>query len=52
MPIWLRKFTFNKIQKYHSDKVEESKPKQSTKQTLSKGPNIPSTSYSTKASKK
>ena len=49
MPIWLRKFTFNRIQKYYTDKSEQNKTPSKTKTELPKGPNI-SPSYTTKAS--
>ena len=49
MPIWLRKFTFNKIQKFYTDKSEQKKDPNRTEVNLPKGPNI-APNYTTKAS--
>ena len=48
MPIWLRKFTFNKIKEYY-DNQEKQNSKTSTKKTLH--PDIDPT-YTSKPSKK
>ena len=47
MPIWLRKFTFKKIQEYYDKEAEAKKPKQPVKKIQRPGINP---SYSTKAS--
>jgi len=49
MPIWLRKFTFNKIQEHFDILSEKDKP-QRTKPKKSLGPDI-KPSYTAKASK-
>lgn len=54
MPIWLRTFTFNKMREYYDKQNEESKKAEKSwtnKSNLPKPP-TPSTSYSTRASKK
>lgn len=48
MPIWLRKFTFNKIKNYFEQQNEKLKPKEVKKDKIPK-PNI---DYSYKAPKK
>lgn len=52
MPIWLRKFTFNKM-KQHYDKQSEAVSKQTSipNKALAKGPAIKKPTYSTKARK-
>lgn len=52
MPIWLRKFTFNKIKEYYEAKNEKEKSqldKVNTPKALAKGPDI-KPSYTSKAS--
>jgi hypothetical protein len=56
MPIWLRKFTWNKL-KTHYDKIEEQKNKNIVKDNKNKAPktskpNIPQSTYTAKAPKK
>ena len=51
MPIWLRKFTFQKIQEYYEEEAKASKSKGTNSQSMPTGPNIKAPSYSTKASK-
>lgn len=34
MPIWLRKFTFNKLKEYYEKEIEESTSKKSSKLPL------------------
>lgn len=48
MPIWLRKFTFLKIQEFYEKEAEANKPKQQTTKKIQR-PGI-NPSYSTKAS--
>ena len=54
MPIWLRNFTFQKVEEFYEKKAEAEK-KASGKSTLGgnvpKGPAIRKPSYSTKAPK-
>jgi|TARA_B110000285_G_scaffold42873_1_gene47602 hypothetical protein len=50
MPIWLRKFTFQKIQEYYEEEAKASKSKGTNSQSMPTGPNIKAPSYSTKAS--
>lgn len=47
MPIWLRRFTFNKIKTFIEERSQEPDPAPSPKQSM--GPNI-APSYKTKAS--
>jgi|TARA_R110002124_G_scaffold258053_1_gene423788 hypothetical protein len=49
MPIWLRKFTFNKIREYFESQKVEPAPTQSSTPQIAK-PNI-KPAYTTKASK-
>lgn len=49
MPIWLRRFTFKKIQDFYKEKQESSQPVQKQSKEIAR-PNI-SPAYSTKASK-
>lgn len=52
MPIWLRKFTFNKIKDYYIKENENiNKDKYIDPNQISK-PNITNPNYTTKASKK
>lgn len=50
MPIWLRRFTFQKLNEFY-DKENKKTQKQPTKSNLVNGPDI-DPSYSSKASKK
>jgi hypothetical protein len=50
MPIWLRKFTFNKIREHFQQANEEKAPTPAKTKTSIARPNI-KPSYSTKASK-
>lgn len=49
MPIWLRRFTFEKIQEHYDKRNSQSEP-QNPQQKIPKGPDI-QPSYSAKASK-
>ncbi len=51
MPIWLRKFTFNKIQDYYTQQAEESSTPDKQVKSESKSNKIKRPTYSTKASK-
>jgi len=51
MPIWLRRFTFNKIKDWYDRKNEDNTPPPSYKEKLIKGPDIRPT-YTAKASSK
>ena len=50
MPIWLRNWTFRKMNDYYEDQNEKSKGKKTIKNPP-KGPGIRQPSYSTKARK-
>ena len=50
MPIWLRNFTFRKIQEFY-EKEKESYEKASKKNTLTQPDTIKKPTYSTKARK-
>lgn len=50
MPIWLRKFTFKKIEE-HLKKMSEASKNTAPKKSLPKGPNI-RPSFTSKGSKK
>ena len=55
MPIWLRKFTFNKLKEYYTpkdNKNESSWTKGDVKEEASKNKQIKVPTYVTKASKK
>ena len=49
MPIWLRKFTFAKMNDYYEEQNKKNKSASTTPQNMPKGPNIKKPSYSTKA---
>ena len=49
MPIWLRKFTFNKLKEYYEKEIEESTTKKSSIRTLQ--PDVDPTYYSRLAKK-
>lgn len=49
MPIWLRKFTFQKMNDYYEEQNKKNKTASTTPQNMPKGPNIKKPSYSTKA---
>jgi len=53
MPIWLRNFTFQKINEFYEKEAEANKKasKGTTPSSMPKGPNIKKPSYSTKARK-
>lgn len=54
MPIWLRKYTFTRLQEYYrkqNEELEKAKGKSTLKGSLPKGPNIRKPSYTTKAGK-
>ena len=54
MPIWLRKFTFTKLQEHYENQAKELQKTQG-KSTINaappKGPNISKPTYTTKAGK-
>ena len=50
MPIWLRNFTFKKLQEFY-EKEKESYEKANSKNTLTKSNTIKKPTYSTKARK-
>jgi len=50
MPIWLRNFTFKKMNDYYEEESKQYK-KGTPAQSMPKGPNIRKPSYSTKARK-
>ena len=59
MPLWLRKFTFEKIKEFYEKEQEEIEKQQdqlSNKSTPGKNeiarPNVPNPTYSTKVTKK
>jgi len=51
MPIWLRKFTFQKMNDYYEEQNKKTKKASTTPQNMPKGPNIKTPSYSTRARK-
>jgi len=53
MPVWLRNFTFQKINEFYEKEAEEMKKASKGKggNSMPKGPAIRQPSYSTKASK-
>lgn len=54
MPIWLRKFTFSKLQEFYEKRnkeMEKAAGKSTLSTNLPKGPNIRKPSYTTKAGK-
>lgn len=53
MPIWLRNFTFQKINEFYEKEAEASKKasRGTTPTSMPRGPNIKKPSYSTKARK-
>lgn len=53
MPIWLRNFTFQKMNEYYEKEAEETKKATKGKgsQSMPKGPAIRKPSYTTKARK-
>lgn len=50
MPIWLRNFTFKKMNEYYEEEAKQSKKSMPAK-SMPKGPAIRQPSYSTKARK-
>lgn len=50
MPIWLRKFVFQRMNSFYEEESKAAKGKTSPK-AMPKGPNIRKPSYSTKARK-
>jgi hypothetical protein len=50
MPIWLRRFSFQKIQEFYEKQNEDNNNQETPDSKKTFGPNI-STSYSTKASR-
>jgi hypothetical protein len=57
MPLWLRKFTFNKLKEWHAPPDEDAKENSWTKNSIakeeaSKNKKIQPPTYITKASKK
>lgn len=50
MPIWLRNFTFKKMNDYYEEESKQMK-KGTPAKSMPKGPNIRKPSYSTKARK-
>lgn len=51
MPVWLRKFTFQKINDFYEEEAKASKRASGKSTAPAMGPNIKSPSYSTKARK-
>jgi hypothetical protein len=51
MPIWLRTFTYQKINNFYEDEAEATKKASGKSSTPAMGPNIKKPSYSTKARK-
>jgi len=49
MPIWLRKFTFQKMNEFYEEQNKQNGKTSQTPQNMPKGPNIKKPSYSTKA---
>ena len=51
MPIWLRRFTFQKISDFYEEEAKEAKKASGKSTSMPTGPNIRQPSYSTKARK-
>ena len=51
MPVWLRKFTFQRINTFYEEEATAAKKASGKSTTPAMGPNIKSPSYSTKARK-
>jgi hypothetical protein len=54
MPIWLRRFTYTKLQEYYDNQnkeYEKASKKYTNSPQVAKGPNIKKPTYTTKAGK-
>lgn len=51
MPIWLRRFTFKKMNEYYEEEAKAAKKAGGKATSMPKGPNIRKPSYTTKARK-
>lgn len=51
MPIWLRTFTFQKINNFYEEEAKATKKASGKSSTPAFGPNVKQPSYSTKARK-
>ena len=51
MPIWLRRFTFQKMNEFYEEEAKEAKKASGKSTSMPKGPNIRQPSYTTKARK-